>query len=272
MRSWLLAALALAAPTAPGRAPAPAQAPARTLTVFAAASLTDAFTELGRTLEQRQSDLTVRFNFAGSQQLVAQLQQGAAADVFASADQRWMRAAVDSGLVAGEPRVFARNRLVVLVPSSNPGRIKRLQDLARPGLKLVLAGEAVPAGKYSREVLAKLSAAPGFPSDFARRALANLVSDEENVKAVVAKVQLGEADAGMAYRSDVTPAVASHVHVLEIPEERNVLAEYPIAIVREAADTAGARAFVELVLSPEGQRVLGRHGLLPGPVPVASPR
>jgi len=158
------------------------------------------------------------------------------------------------------------------VPSSNPGRIKRLQDLARPGLKLVLAGESVPAGKYSREVLAKLSAAPGFPSDFARRALANLVSDEENVKAVVAKVQLGEADAGLAYRSDVTPAVASRVHVLEIPEERNVLAEYPIAIVRQAADTAGARAFVELVLSPEGQRVLGRHGLLPGPVPVASPR
>jgi molybdate transport system substrate-binding protein len=270
MRGWLLAAVALAAPAAPGRAPDPA--PARTLTVFAAASLTDAFTELGRMLEQRQANLSVRFNFAGSQQLVAQLQQGAAADVFASADQRWMRTAVDSGLVAGEPRVFARNRLVVLVPASNPGRIERLQDLARPGLKLVLAGETVPAGKYSREVLGKLGAAPGFPSDFARRALANLVSDEENVKAVVAKVQLGEADVGLAYRSDVTPAVAPRVRVLQIPDERNVLAEYPIAVVRGAADTAGARAFVELVLSPDGQQVLGRHGLLPGPVPVASPR
>jgi molybdate transport system substrate-binding protein len=270
MKGWLLAALALAAPTGPA---VPSNPPAtRMLTVFAAASLTDAFTELGRMLEQRQAHLSVRFNFAGSQQLVAQLEQGAAADVFASADQRWMRTAVDGGLVAGEPRVFARNRLVVLVPASNPGRIERLQDLARPGLKLVLAGATVPAGKYSREVLGKLDGAPGFPSDFAGRALANVVSEEENVKAVVAKVQLGEADAGMAYRSDVTTAVAPHVRVLEIPEERNVLAEYPIVIVRGAADTAGARAFVELVLSPEGQQVLGRHGLLPGPVPVAGPR
>ena len=257
----------VAAPTAPGTAP-----PARTVTVFAAASLTDAFSELGRRLERRAPGVSVRFNFAGSQQLVAQLEQGAAADVLASADQRWMRAAVDRGLLASDPAIFARNRLVVLLPASNPGRISRLEDLARPGLKLVLAAASVPAGRYSREVLGRLATASGFPADFASRALANLASDEENVKSVVAKVQLGEADAGMAYRSDVTPAVAARVRVLEIPEERNVLAEYPIAVLRGAADTAGARAFVTLVLSPEGQQVLERHAFLAGPVSVAAPR
>jgi molybdate transport system substrate-binding protein len=260
---WLLAALALSAPL---------PAPSRTVTVFAAASLTDAFTELGRSMERKTPGLTVRFNFAGSQQLVSQMEHGAAADVLASADQRWMQEAADHGLVTGEPVVFARNRLVVLVPASNPGRIGRLEDLARPGLKLVLAGESVPAGRYSREVLAKLAAAPGFPARYAARALANLVSEEENVKGVVAKVQLGEADAGLAYRSDVTPAVAARVRVLEIPDERNVLAEYPIAVAVGAADAAGAREFVAQVLSAEGQRILARHGLLPGSAPVASPR
>jgi molybdate transport system substrate-binding protein len=262
-RGWLLAPLALAAPLS---------APNHTVTVFAAASLTEAFTEFGRSMERKTPGLKVRFNFAGSQQLVAQMEQGAAADVFASADQRWMRQAADRGLVTGDPVVFARNRLVVLVPASNPGRIGRLEDLARPGLKLVLAGESVPAGKYSRETLARLAAAPGFPAGYAARTLANLVSDEENVKGVVAKVQLGEADAGIAYRSDVTPAVAARVRVLEIPEERNVLAEYPIAIAAGAADPAGAREFVGLVLSAEGQRILAHHGLLPGPARVASPR
>lgn len=263
MRGLLLATLGLAAHFAP---------PTRTVTVFAAASLTGAFTELGRTLERNLPGTTVRFNFAGSQQLVAQMEQGAAADVFAAADQRSMRQAADRGLVTGDIVVFARNRLVVLVPASNPVRIERLEDLARPGLKLVLAGEAVPAGKYSRELLAKLETAPGFPADFARRVLANLASDEENVKGVVAKVQLGEADAGIAYRSDVTPTVAERVRVLEVPGERNVLAEYPIAVASGAADTARAHAFVALVLSPAGQQTLARHGLLPGPAAVASPR
>jgi molybdate transport system substrate-binding protein len=264
-RGWLLAALALA-PTAP------IPAANRTVTVFAAASLTDAFTELGRAMERKTPGMAVRFNFAGSQQLVSQMEQGAAPDVLASADQRSMQEAAGHRLVTGEPVVFARNRLVVLVPTANPGHIERLEDLARPGLKLILAGESVPAGKYSREVLAKLAAVPGFPAGYAARTLANVVSEEENVKGVVAKVQLGEADAGMAYGSDVTPAVAARVKVLGIPEERNVLAEYPIAVAAGAADPAGAREFVALVLSHEGQRILARHGLLPGPVRAVSPR
>ena len=182
-----------------------------TLTVYAAASLTESFRDLGRSLEQKHPGLTVEFSFAGSQQLALQLEQGAPADVFASADQRWMDYAKEKGLVEGEAPVFARNRLVLIVPRTNPARIGRLQDVARRGTKLVMAAEAVPVGKYTRESLQKLADANGFPRDYDRRVLANVVSQEENVKSVVSKVQLGEADAGFVYRSDVTPAVARYV-------------------------------------------------------------
>ena len=233
------------------------------LTVYAAASLTEAFRELGRTLEQRQPGLRVQFNFAGSQQLAAQLEQGAPADVFASADQRWMDYVKGKGLVDGEPQVFARNRLVVIVPRTNPARIGALPDLARRGTKIVLAAEAVPVGKYTREMIGNLAHAPGFPEGYDRRVLANVVSHEENVKSVVSKVQLGEADAGVVYRSDVTPAVSRYVTVLDIPEERNVIAEYPIAVLKSASNAVAARRFVDLARSEEGQRVLQQHGLLP---------
>ena len=179
--------------------------PPSTLDVYAAASLTEAFQELGRSLEQAHPGLTVRFNFAGSQQLALQIEQGAPADVFASADQRWMSYVVEKGQVEGEPVVFARNRLVAIVPRTNPARIGGLQDLARKGTKIVLAAEVVPVGKYSRDALARLAGAEGYPKDYDRRVLANVVSQEENVKSVVAKVQLGEADAGIVYQSDVTP-------------------------------------------------------------------
>ncbi|MEP6574322.1 MAG: molybdate ABC transporter substrate-binding protein [Gemmatimonadota bacterium] len=232
------------------------------LTVFAAASLTESFGELGRLMEQRHPGLTVRFNFAGSQQLAAQLEQGAEADVFASADDRWMKSVQEKQLLAAEPQIFARNRLVVIVPASNPARIDRLAQLSGRGIKLVLAADAVPAGRYSREVLQKLSASTGFEADYGRRVLANVVSQEENVKSVVTKVQLGEADAGMVYRSDVTPAVSRYLKVLDIPEESNVLASYPIATIRNSAQRALADGFVDLVLSAEGQSVLERHGFL----------
>lgn len=234
-----------------------------TLTVYAAASLTDAFKELGRTLEGSHPGLTVQFNFAGSQQLALQIEQGAPADVFASADQRWMDYAKEKGLVDGDAAIFARNRLAVIVPRTNPARIGRLQDLARRGTKVVMAAEAVPAGKYSGEALQKLAAAPGFPQGYDRRVLANVVSQEENVKSVVAKVQLGEADAGLVYRSDVTLAVSRFVRVFEIPDPYNVIASYPIAVLKAARNAEPARQFVELVSSDGGQRVLQRHGLLP---------
>jgi len=234
-----------------------------TLTVFAAASLSDAFGEIGRQLERERPGLRVRFNFAGSNQLALQIEHGAQADVFASADPPWMDYVAQLGLMAETPRPFANNRLVVIVPRTNPARIRALPDLARRGVKLVLAAEAVPAGRYSREVLRHLSRRPGFGADFARRALANLVSEEENVRGVVAKVQLGEADAGLCYRSDALGAVARYVTVFPIADSLNVLAIYPIAIVKGARDAQGAQIFIDRVLSPAGQRVLARYGFIP---------
>jgi len=238
------------------------RAPA-TLRVFAAASLADAFGELARELERGHPGLRVQLSLAGSQQLEAQLEQGANADLFASADPRWMDRARERGLLAGEPAIFARNRLVAIVPATNPARIARLQDLARRGVKVVLGAEAVPVGAYSRQVLRNLSSTPGFDPDFGRRVLANVVSEEENVKGVVGKVQLGEADAGMVYRSDVTPALVRFVHVLEVPDSANVLATYPIALLRGSRSPDAAREFLARVLSPGGQRMLRRRGLLP---------
>jgi molybdate transport system substrate-binding protein len=247
-------------------APSSGAAPQRGQTVvmvFAAASLSDAFTEIGHRIGREQPGLTVRFNFAGSQQLASQIEHGAAADVFAPADETWMPYLAERSLLAGKASLFARNRLVVIVPKSNPGRIHRLQDLARPGIKLVLGAAAVPVGKYSREVLQNLARTPGFGADYARRVLANVVSEEENVKSVVGKVQLGEADAGFIYRSDVTPSVARFVRTLMIPERANVLARYPIAVLKNAKHPKAARALVGWVLSRPGQQVLERHGLMP---------
>ena len=152
---------------------------------------------------------------------------------------------------------------MVIVPRSNPARIGRLQDLTKRGVKLVLGAEAVPVGKYSREMFANLGSTEGYAPDFAQRVLANVVSEEENVKAVASKVQLGEADAGVVYRSDINASLARYVHILEIPEAANVLATYPIATAKGARSGGEAQAFIELVLSREGQRVLQRRGLIP---------
>lgn len=240
----------------------PASPAQRTLTVFAAASLEDAFAVLGDSLEHAHPGLNVVFNFSGSQTLALQIQQGAPADVFASADDRWMTAIKDSGHVRGEPRIFAHNSLVVIVPASNPGHITELADLARPRLKLVLGAEAVPAGKYARIALRNLSKLPGYGTTFAQHVLANVVSNEESVKSVLAKVRLGEADAGMVYGSDVAPGAADLL-TLGIPPDANVVADYPIAVLTHAPDHADAGRFVALVLSPVGQRVLASRGFTP---------
>ena len=234
-----------------------------TLTVFAAASLSEAFQELGRNFESSHPGVEVVFNFAGSQQLATQIEHGAAADLYASADERWMGYVKRHGLLEGVPSVFARNSLVVIVPSSNPARLDRLQDLARKGVRLVLAARAVPLGTYSRESLKRNSSTAGFDSGFADRALKNLVSEEESAKQVVAKVQLGEADAGFVYRSDVTASQAKRVKVLAIPEGGNVLATYPVALLKGAPNAGAAREFLFLLLSSEWQQAMEAHGFLP---------
>jgi molybdate transport system substrate-binding protein len=262
---WLAIAgltLALAAALAPNGSAAPPP-DKTTLNVYAAASLVDAFEELGRVLERRRPGLKVRMNFAGSQQLASQLAQGGRADVFASADERWMRDVQSHGLLARDAATFARNRMVVIVPAVNPARIARLQDIARPGVKLVLCADAVPAGRYSREVIRNLGKDAAFGGDFAARALQNVVSEEENVRAVVAKVQLGEADAGIVYRSDVSAKLVRHVKMFELPVTANVLADYAIAVLEGTRNPDAAQAFLDLVLSPEGQTLLERHGFVP---------
>jgi molybdate transport system substrate-binding protein len=229
------------------------------ITVFAAASLTDAFSEIGEAFQSANPATGVAFNFAGSAALRAQIEEGAPADVFASANTSHMQTLVDGGL-ALDPAVFAHNSLVVIAPSDNPAGLDTLADIARPGLKLVLAAPEVPVGGYAREMLAKADADPGFGAGFSEAVLDNLVSNESNVKQVVAKMQLGEADAGIVYGSDVTPDVAPKLYTIEVPEAVNVIADYPIAVLEDAGDAEVARAFVDFVLSTDGQTILAKWG------------
>lgn len=231
----------------------------RTIHVLAAASLSEAFQDIAESFKRENPGIQVQMSFAGSQQLALQIEQGAAADVFASADTRWMDEIRKRELLASEPSTFARNALVVITPASNPARINRLQDLARPEVKLVLAADAVPAGRYSREVFARLSRLPGFSADYATAVLSHVVSNEENVKAVVGKIQLNEADAGVCYQSDITPAVAKQVRTLEIPDFSNIVATYPVAVLKNSSNRQEAEKFVRWVLSAEAQRVLREH-------------
>ena len=233
---------------------------ARTLTVFAAASLTDSFTEMGAAFEASHPGAKVVFSFAGSQNLRTQIEQGAAADVFASANGTEMNTLVSDGLVQeGVPETFVKNQLVVVMPPDNPAGIVSLADLAEPGLKLVLAAEEVPAGKYARQVLDNLNATLG--AEYKDRVLANVVSNDTDIRQVLSRVQLGEADAGIVYVSD---AVATpELMKLDIPPGANVIAQYPIASLAESADPELAAAFVDYVLSAEGQSTLGKWGFIP---------
>jgi len=257
-------ALALVVLLAVAFAPRAGGAAATTkLDVFAAASLAGAFGDIAREFERAHAGVRVRLNLAGTQVLASQIEQGGAADVFASADSEWMATLKAEGHVAGDPAIFAHNRLVVIVPRSNPARIAKLADLARPGIKLVIGVEAVPVGRYGREMLVRVGALPASGPDFVRRTLANVVSQEENVKGVVGKVQIGEADAGICYRSDVTPSVGRMVRMIEIPADANVIADYPIAVVAGAPHAELAREFIARVLAADGQRALERNGLIP---------
>lgn len=236
----------------------------RELTVLAAASLAESFGELGALFEAENPSVKVTFNFAGSQQLAQQLDQGAPADVFASASQKYMDAVIASGRVnQDQDAIFVTNRLVVIFPKENPAGLYELRDLARPGLKLNLADRAVPVGQYSFDFIEKASQDEQFGASFKEDVLKNVVSYENNVKAVVTKVVLGEADAGIVYVSDVTVDVAGELGSLVIPDAFNTVAEYSIAPVAAGQNSELARAFIELILSTEGQQMLARYGFIP---------
>jgi molybdate transport system substrate-binding protein len=208
--------------------------------------------------------VSVAFNFAGSQELARQIAEGAPADVFASANQKQMDAAIASGRIAsGTAQVFARNRLVVVVPADNPANITNLVGLAQPGIQLVLADQSVPVGQYSLDFFDQAAQDPAFGGDFPANVLANVVSYETNVKSVLNKVALGEADAGIVYTSDVIGQDAAKVTRIEIPDAFNVLASYPIAALSDSSKSALAADFVAFVLSQQGQSILAKYGLIP---------
>lgn len=220
-----------------------------TATVFAAASLTESFTEIAEVFKAEHPDSELLFNFGASSGLATQMVEQGGADVFASADQPNMEKVTTEGLIAGEPQVFAHNELQIIVSPANPKGIRSLADLAGPDVKVILAAPQVPVGRYAREALAKAGV------------VVTPVSEAVDVKGVVGPVTLGEADAGIVYATDVL-AAGDRAAGVEIPEEHNVEAEYPIGVAEDAANPEAAQAFVDLVLSDEGQEVLSRHGFV----------
>jgi len=224
------------------------------ITVLAAASLTAAFTKIGADFERANPDTTVRFGFGPSDGLATQILEGAPADVFAPASPKYMAQVQSDGSGVTGRADFARNKLAVIVPSDNPAGIGSVADLAKPGVKLVLAAVGVPAGDYAREILAN--------AGIQKEALANVVSNEEDVKGVVQKVLLGEADAGIVYRTDVTSDISAQVREIAIPDGVNVIATYPIAVIGGSGNRDAAEAFVRYVTGP-GQVTLRSFGFLP---------
>ncbi len=239
----------------------------QTLTVFAASSLTDAFNEIGNNFKTTHSGVDVVFNFGSSATLATQLTEGAPADIFASANAKQMQVAVDGKRIAGKPRTFAKNRLILIVPADNPAKIETLHDVANAGVKLVIAAPKVPVRDYTDAMLTKLVADPNYGDAYKTAFLANAVSEEDNVRQVSAKVSLGEADAGFVYKSDVTPDIADSVIAIQIPDAINTLATYPIATTENAADPKLAGEFIDYVLSDEGQNILVKWGFISIQIP-----
>jgi molybdate transport system substrate-binding protein len=231
------------------------------LHVFAAASLTESFQTISERFHKAHPTTTVTFNFAGSQLLEQQIANGAPADVFASADLTNMQKATDAGLVQAS-QIFARNKLTVIIPANNPAGIKTLKDLTKPGTKIDIGAESVPAGKYTLQVLDKMAQSPDYGPDYKKAVLGNVISHEDNVKAVVQKVLLGEADAGFVYQTDVTASAAKKVTMLPIPDTLNVIAQYPIAVVKKTTHPTEAETFVQYVLTEDGQAVLDSYHFL----------
>ncbi len=230
-------------------APTPVPAVFGDVTVFAAASLTAAFTEIGDAFMVEYPATKVTFNFAASSELATQIGEGAPTDVFASADVANMTKLTDAGNNATEPVVFANNLLQIIVGPGNPNGITTVADLANLDLIVVTCAPEVPCGKYAT-TLFENAAVTVTPKSL-----------EENVKAVVTKVTLGEADAGIVYRTDVTAAGAAAAGV-DIPAGVNVLAEYPVAVTKDALNPDGARAFVDFIVSDAGQKILASYGFL----------
>jgi molybdate transport system substrate-binding protein len=256
---FLVASMAINTSAAPLAIAAPAK-PIE-LTVYAAASLTDAFRQIGKNFEKANPGVKVTFNFAGSQQLAAQLGQGAPADVFASANTAQMTVAVNGKRVAKDtPKAFVQNRLVVVTSPTSKIKVTTLQDLATPELKIVLAAKAVPVGQYALDYLDKAVKDSAFGSEYKANVLKNVVSYEDNVRSVLTKVALGEGDASIVYISDVIASPKTTVNRIAIPDSLNVIATYPIAPISDSKHAELAKQFVAYVFAGDSRLILDRYG------------
>ncbi len=235
---------------------------ATTLQVFAAASLKSSFTEIQTKYKQAHPNIKIIYNFAGSQALVQQITQGAPADIFASADQNNMKKVSDAGL-ALSPQNFADNTLAIIIPTSNPAHLSTLKDLGNKGVKIDVAASTVPVGSYTLQVLDKTGKSSDYGPTYESAVKKNFISQEDNDTAIVQKVELGEADAGFVYTSDVTAAAASKVKSISIPAALNIIAQYPITVLKNSKSVSDAQAFVQYILSPDGQAILTKYRFLP---------
>jgi molybdate transport system substrate-binding protein len=231
------------------------------LTVFAAASLGRVLEDATAAYESSHPGVTVTVSTGSSTALRTQIEQGAPADLLLSADTANPKALVDDGLAPGPPVDFARNLLTVVVPAANPAGIRGPADLARTGVRVVAAGDGVPITKYATQVVASLARQPGYPADFAARYAANIVSHEDDVAAVVAKVSLGEGDAAIVYVTDA--AGASGIEAIPIPAAANAAAAYAGVVVGGSRQADEARAFLDWFTGADGRAILGRFGFLP---------
>lgn len=260
----LLCVFGLACAVAPTPVPTPLATPDAVtgdVVVFAASSLTDAFKEIAGEFQRLHPNARVVLSFGGSSQLAIQLVNGARADVFASADQDQMDAAQRGNALVGAQQIFVQNRLMLIAPRDNPAHIAALNDLARPGVKVLGAQASVPIGAYTSTLLRSATADPAYGADFQRRVEQNVVSREDTVRQIVAKIQLGEADAAVVYATDVTPAIADQFVRIALPEQLQVIARYPIAVTN-GHNRAGGDALVAFIQSPPAQNILARWGFL----------
>ena len=253
-----------AAPPAPTALPAsaPASAAAGSLTIYAASSLTAAFTEMKTAYQTANPGVTLTLSFGASSTLETQIEQGAPADVFASADTSNPQKLVDKSLAAGAITKFAGNLLTVIVPPANPAGVQTPADLAKTGLKFVAAGDTVPITKYANMLLANLAKQPSYPAGFVAAVTANIVSKEDNVAAVVSKIELGEGDAAIVYVTDASTA-GSKVTTITVPPDANVPATYGAVAVKASSNAAAAAAFITWLAGPGGQAILAKYGFLP---------
>jgi molybdate transport system substrate-binding protein len=257
----LPSATSVAVSPAASRSGGPTSAEPAALTIYGAASLKGILDKVKTVYETANPGTTLAISTDSSSALETQIEQGAPADVFLSADTTNPKKLVDKGLAAGAAVDFTGNKLTIIVPTANPGGIKTPADLARTGVKVIAAGDTVPVTKYATQLVANLAKEAGYPANFVAAYGANIASREDNVKAVVAKVELGEGDAGIVYVTDA--ASSTKVTTIAVPDEANVPAAYAGVVVEASRNAGAAAAFLSWLAGPDGQAILRTFGFLP---------